>query len=187
MSRGRTIFAVVAGIAFVGVVAGIALRSQHALEAGLPPRFECRDAHDAGVRLARWLGKRGGEMTPILGTGSMAPFIPPAAPGKNPRTTIVAYAALRPNATFADIERGNAIIYEYLPEPGSQFLHCAAEKDKDGWIMTGLANPLSESWTRVTEKNFKAIVAAVFVWPQVEVYDRTMPVAIAGKMGGAFQ
>lgn len=153
----------------LGVIVGLALalallvylatRSQRVLEAGLPPRFECVGQFDALV-------KAGENAVPIAGTGSMAPYIPAAAPDLDPLATIVAYARPRAGATFADIKPGDLVIYRAAWNPSHPVMHQAAQRDAQGWIMSGLHNNRSESWERVTAANFRAIIDRVYLWPQ---------------------
>jgi hypothetical protein len=92
----------------------------------------------------------------------MAPFIPPARAGENPLTTVVAYA--KPITTaFADIKKGDLVTYR--PNwTNNCVMHQAAQKDSGGWIMSGLHNRNSESFTRITEREFIAVIGAVYVW-----------------------
>lgn len=156
----------IAALAFIALLTGIARHSQRTLEAGLPPRLVCASQSEATTAAIRHTIEHGGGLVGVLGTGSMAPYIPAAAHGKNPKTTIAAYVITAEHGRFEDIRPGKLVIYEYAPEPGSSYMHGAAEKTADGWIMSGLHNARSESWTRVTSKNFKGIVTHTFVWPQ---------------------
>jgi hypothetical protein len=137
----------------------LALRAQRTLETGLPPRIECAGQHDALVQA-------GEAAVPVAGTGSMAPYIPAAAPGRDAIATIVAYAKPRAGATFADIKAGDLVIYRAAWNPSHAIMHQAAQRDAAGWIMSGLHNSRSESWERVTAENFRAIIDRVYVWPQ---------------------
>lgn len=134
----------------------LAWQAQHTLTSNLPPRIECRDEAEA-----RTLA--GPAAIAVLGTGSMAPFIPAALPGQDPRKTVVAYAVIEP-ATYADIQAGDLCIYETEWTPGL-VMHPAAMKDFGGWIMSGTGNARSEARWRVTPANFRGIVARVYVWP----------------------
>lgn len=154
----------IAALAFIALLTGIARHSQRMLEAGLPPRVVCASQSEATTAALRQIVEHGGGLVGVLGTGSMAPYIPAAA--RDPKKTIVGYLVTAERGRFEDIRRGNLVIYEYAPEPGSNYVHGAAEKTADGWIMSGLHNARSESWTRVTSKNFKGIVTHTFVWPQ---------------------
>ena len=100
----------------------------------------------------------------MLGTGSMAPYIPAAPIGMDALTTIVAYVVTDAKATFADIAPGALCLYRPAWSPQFTVLHGAAQKDGDGWIMSGLHNKHSETGWRVTERNFLGLAAAVYVW-----------------------
>lgn len=145
-------------IALIALVI-IAWHWQRALEAGLPPRIDCASEAEAKA-LA------GPGAIPVLGTGSMAPLIPAAAPGRDPLSTCVAYVATVPGATYADITRGSLCVYRAEWSPIYRVMHCAANRDRLGWIMSGLHNAHSEPGWRVTEQNFIALAARVYVWPQ---------------------
>lgn len=155
----KTIGAIVGLALVLALLVFLATRSQRVLEAGLPPRFECVGQLDALV-------KAGERAVPIAGTGSMAPYIPPAAPGLDPLATIVAYARPREGARFEDIKAGDLVIYRAAWNPANPVMHQAAQRDSLGWIMSGLHNERSESWERVTAENFKAIIERIYVWHQ---------------------
>ena len=141
------------------VIAGLGIlawRAHRTLTSNLPPAIECRDEADARA-------KAGPGAIAILGTGSMAPFIPASLPGQDPRKTVVAFAVIEP-ATFYDIQAGDLCIYAADWTPGL-VIHQAAQKDSLGWVMSGLGNARSEASWRVTPANFKGIVARVYVWP----------------------
>ena len=140
------------------VILLVANRNQSVLEKGLPPRIVCTTEMDARVRA-------GAGAMMVLGTGSLAPYIPAAAPGKDPMKTAVAFAVLDAAAKFADVKPGTLCMYVPAWANGN-VMHQAAQKDGDGWIMSGLHNERSEASWRVTEQNFKGIIARVYVWPQ---------------------
>ena len=149
-----------AAAAVLGLAALLIVSKRHESEIarGLPPRILCASRGDAFAQ-AR-LGA-----TPILGTGSMSPYIPAALPGSDPLTTVVAYAVTDPAANYEGIETGSLVIYA----PGwtkRRVMHQAALHDKGGWIMSGLNNARSENWERVTASNYIGTVARVYVWPQ---------------------
>lgn len=151
---------VLAALLFLG------LRSQWILERGLPPRTELpneRAAYEAALAHKKL---HGGEIRRILGTGSMAPYIPAAAPGRNPKATVVAYVVTVPDADFDDIRPGNLVTYRAAWNDEFSVIHGAALKDSGGWIMSGLANERSEAQWRVTRENFLGLAAATFTWPQ---------------------
>ncbi len=148
---------IIAGCLVLVVLLWLAFRSQKTLEAGLPPRVECKSQAEA-LQLA------GKGSIPILGTGSMAPFIPSAKPGQVPLDTVVAYATTSAKG-YDDITPGALCIYRPTwPNPTGAVMHSAALHDRSGWIMSGLNNARSESWARVTPANFIGIVDRVYVW-----------------------
>ena len=140
----------------VGAIAALVAWNQRTLVAALPPRIVCANQTDARAQAG------GDSAFPILGTGSMAPYIPAAPAGKDPMTTIVAYAK-RDSRGFADIKKGDLVSYSPKWAKGL-VLHQAAEKTSSGWIMSGLHNPQSESWEPITEREFFALISAVYVW-----------------------
>ncbi len=135
----------------------LALRSQRTLEAGLPERIVCASQGEAQARA-------GIKAFPVLGTGSMAPYIPAAPAGADPLKTIVAYA-VRSDSRYEAIAPGALVVYRPCwANPTGLVIHGAAQKDASGWIMSGLHNAQSESWARVTPANFIGIVKTVYVW-----------------------
>jgi len=143
------------GAIVAALIAYITWRQQQQMIAGLPPRITCSSQADAQA-------KAGPRAFPVLGTGSMAPYIPPAAKDKDPRSTVVAYA--KPgDKGFADIRKGDLVTYHASWAKGF-VLHQAAQKDSGGWIMSGLHNAHSESFTRITEREFVAVISEVYVW-----------------------
>ena len=149
-----------AAVAVLGLAALLLVskRRESEIARGLPPRIVCASSGDA-------LAQAGAGATPVLGTGSMAPFIPAAFPGSDPLTTVVAYAVTDPLANFEGITTGALVIYA----PGwskGRVLHQAALRDSGGWIMSGLHNERSETWERVTAANYVGTVARVYVWAQ---------------------
>ena len=138
------------------VVLALALRSERTLTAGLPLRIVMASEADAWT-LA------GPSAVVVLGTGSMAPYIPPAPAGADPLRTVCALAVLVPDARYADITAGALCIY--VPVwAGRNVMHQAAQIDSGGWIMTGLGNKTYETMERVTAANFVGIVARTYVW-----------------------
>jgi len=102
----------------------------------------------------------------VLGTGSMAPYIPAAPAGADPLRTVCALVILAPDARYTDITSGALCIY--TPNwAGRNVIHQAAKIDGDGWVMTGLSNRYSESGERVTASNFVGIVARTYVWQPI--------------------
>ena len=138
------------------VVLGLALRSERVLLAGLPTRVVVASEADAWT-LA------GPSAVVVLGTGSMAPYIPAAPAGADPLRTVSALAVLVSGARYADIKAGSLCIY--VPVwAGRNVMHQAAQIDGKGWIMTGMGNKTYETMERVTAANFVGIVARTYVW-----------------------
>lgn len=149
-----------AAAAVLGLAALLIVSKRHAAEiaGGLPPRIVCASQGEA-------LAQAGVGATAVLGTGSMAPWIPAALPGNDPLTTVVAYAVMDPAASFDGITTGALVVYT----PGwskARVLHQAALRDSGGWIMSGLHNERSETWERVTAANYIGTVSRVYVWAQ---------------------
>ena len=147
----------------VGLVVGLLLAAllllafwQHrAMASGLPPRVACLNQLDA-------LAKAGPSSYPVLGTGSMAPYIPEASAGSDPVKAVVAYA--KPlSVPFKAIRKGDLVVYRPKWSNGL-IIHQAAQKTGSGWIMSGLNNKQSESFEPITEKEFVAVIGAVYVW-----------------------
>ena len=146
------------GLALVlAAIIVVAKRKEATLVAGLPVRVVCAD-QAAALALA------GPAAIPVLGTGSMAPYIPSALPGRDPLATIVAYAVLDTTATFDGLTVGALVVY--TPAWAQRaVLHQAAARDAGGWIMSGLHNTRSETWERLTPATYRGTVARVYVWP----------------------
>ena len=155
MNRIALVLALVLGLAALLIVSK---RKQADLARGLPARIVCANQGEA-------FGLAGVGATPVLGTGSMAPWIPAALPGLDPRKTVVAYAVIDTAATFDGITTGALVVYS-ATWAGGRVIHQAAAKDSGGWIMSGLHNERSETWERVTAKNYIGTVARVYVWAQ---------------------
>ena len=155
MNRIALVVALVLGLAALLVVSK---RKQADLARGLPPRIVCASQGEA-------FALAGVGATPVLGTGSMAPWIPAALPGLDPRKTVVAYAVIDTAATYDGITTGALVVY-FATWAGGRVLHQAAAKDSGGWIMSGLHNERSETWERVTAANYIGTVARVYVWAQ---------------------
>lgn len=137
---------------------------QRTMIRGLPPRTVCASQVDALAQAGAYAKAHGGAVVPILGTGSMAPFLPAAPAGADPLATVVAYVVIDAHATFADIKPGALCIYRTEWSPLYAVMHQAAQQDGLGWIMSGLHNPRSEPGWRTTERNFVGLVACAFVW-----------------------
>ena len=152
------ILAALAALAFTG---WLVLGNERNLESKLPLRFAFISLDDAFLAATKYNDAFGGQVCCILGTGSMAPYIP-AAPSKVP--VPVAYAVMRPPQSFESIKQGDLLVYR--PSWGTGLaVHLAAQKTTSGWIMSGLANARSEAGWRVTEINYVGTVQAVFVCP----------------------
>jgi len=138
------------------VVLGLALRSERVLLAGLPTRVVVASEAEAWT-LA------GPSAVVVLGTGSMAPYIPAAPAGADPLRTVSALAVLMSGASYSDIKAGALVIY--VPRwAGRNVMHQAAQIDAGGWIMTGLGNKEYENRERVTAANFVGIVQRTYIW-----------------------
>ena len=156
MNRIVLVAAIVLGLAALLFVSS---RRQAEIARGLPPRVVCTSQGEA-------LTQAGAGAVPVLGTGSMAPYIPAALPGLNPRSTVVAYAVMDRAATFQGITTGALVIYVPAWASGGHVMHQAALHDSGGWIMSGLHNERSETWERVTTANYVGTVARVYTWTQ---------------------
>lgn len=171
----------IGAVLVLGLLGYFAFRSNKVLVDGFPPKdasaLTQREAYAKALTAADGDATRVGS---VLGTGSMQPYIPVAAPGLDPYATVVAYVVYRKGATFADIRDGDLCAYRPArapkPDPlttttaelraklSAVWLHQAAMKDGGGYIMTGYANKHYESWMRVTPENFIGIVERTFVW-----------------------
>ena len=147
----------------VGLVVGLLIAAllllafwQHrAMASGLPPRIVCLSPVDAHMQA-------GPTAYEVVGTGSMAPYIPKAPSGADPKTTVVALA--KPvSLPFKAIRKGDLVVYRPKWANGL-VIHQAAQETASGWIMSGLGNKQSESFEPITEKEFVALIGAVYVW-----------------------
>ena len=133
----------------------LAFWQHRAMVRGLPPRITCLSPIDAHLQA-------GVGAVEVLGTGSMAPYIPAAPKGADPLHTVVAVA--KPvSLPFTAIKKGDLVIYRPKWANGL-IMHQAAQQTASGWIMSGLNNKQSESFEPITEKEFVAVVGAVYVW-----------------------
>ena len=139
----------------VGAIAAAVIWQQRVLVATLPTRVVCESKEDAHT-------KAGPTAFPVLGTGSMAPFIPPSPAGSDPLFTVVAYAKPA-SGSFDVIKKGDLVVYRPKWVKGL-VIHQAVDKTQYGWIMSGLNNRQSESWEPITEKEFVCIIGEVYVW-----------------------
>lgn len=137
----------------------LAWRYQRTLELGLPAREVCADAADARLRAEQWSRTNGYAMTPVRGTGSMAPFIPAAPAGSDPYATMMAYAAIDTRRTWASVQAGELCVYR---SPQGPIMHSAAARRGAAWVMAGLHNRESDYYMR--ESDLIGVVARVFVW-----------------------
>jgi hypothetical protein len=142
----------VIGLAGLCLLLLLAYFQQRDMLNGLPARIVCASEAEAVL-------KAGAGAIPVRGTGSMVPFIP-ASPA-NPMS-IVAYAAPS-GKRYNELRKGDLVVY-YADWAKGNVIHQAAQKDGKGWIMSGLGNKQSESFARVTEKDFFFHVEAVYVW-----------------------
>lgn len=134
----------------------IAYRQHKAMVGALPARYVCASQEEARK-------EAGQDAFPIAGTGSMVPFIPASKPGLDPASTIVAYAVPDRNKAYSDIRKGDLVVY-WADWARGTIIHQAAQKDGNGWIMSGLHNDRSEAWERMTEPKFRAVIKAVYVF-----------------------
>lgn len=153
---------ILAAIILASLVA-FAWLHQRTMLAGLPPREQCDNRADAMAKAGAFAKVHGGTVIAVLGTGSMAPYIPAAPVGEDPRRYVAAYVVIMPSA-FADIRAGSLCIYRAEWDAKLYVLHQAAQRDDLGWVMSGLHNPRSESQWRVTPTNFVGIAGKVFVF-----------------------
>ena len=139
------------------VILALALRNERVLVNGLPLRIVSKSQVEAQEMA-------GALAVGVLGTGSMAPYIPSASNGDDPLKTIVAYVVLNPDLAYKDITPGALVIYSINYVKGFNTMHQAALLDGAGWIMTGLGNKEYENKVRVTAANFVGIVSRTYVW-----------------------
>jgi len=153
----RTVLLALGLVLLLAAIVLVARHKESVLVAGLPVRIVCTD--QAAAKEQAGLGA-----IAVLGTGSMAPYIPAALPGRDPLSTVVAYAVLDGTATFDGITKGALIVYAPAWAKG-RVMHQAALLDSGGWIMSGLHNERSETWERLTPATYVGTVARVYVWP----------------------
>ena len=148
----------------LGGLAFLALRSHEKLVSNLPP-VEQPMPQIVAVTEALDFAKAhpGYKVTAVLGTGSMAPYIPASPEGKDPMKTVMAYAVV--GGDFKDVHTGTLCVY--APEGlDYQIIHLAVSFVNGGWIMTGLANKHYETWWRMTPKEFRGYAIKVFLVQQ---------------------
>ena len=157
----KAALAIIAALAALALTSWLVLRNEKTLTAHLPMRVSCVNLVDALEKANKYSSFNGGQVCGVLGTGSMAPYIP-AAPDK--AKVVVAFAVLRPPQAFDSISQGDLLVYR--PSWGSGLVvHVASQKSASGWIMSGIGNARSESNWRVDALNYVGTVAAVFVCP----------------------
>lgn len=153
------------GVAILGLLLYLGYRSNRVLQDGLPEKEICASASEAHDKARQYAEKNGYRTGKVLGTGSMRPFIPASRDGLDPYKTVVAYNVFR-IADYDEIKPGDLCTYAPADRDNQLWLHQAAAKDSDGWIMTGLANKHYENWMRVKRENFLGITVKVFTWEQ---------------------
>lgn len=153
---------VLAAITLAALVA-FAWLHQRTMVAGLPARTVCENRHAALIAAGEFAKTHGGVVIPVLGTGSMAPYIPAAPAGHDPLATVAAYVVARAG-TYAEITPGALCIYRAEWSPQFSVMHQAAQRDGDGWVMSGLHNAHSEAAWRVTPANFIGVATHVFTF-----------------------
>lgn len=134
----------------------LAWQQHKAMVAGLPARHVCASQEEARQQA-------GGLAYPVLGTGSMAPYLPASRPGVDLSSVVVAYAVPDVLKGFNDVKKGDLCVY-WAGWAMATVVHQAAEKDKSGWVMSGLNNKRSETWARMTPDNFRAVIKEVYVF-----------------------
>jgi hypothetical protein len=136
------------------------------LVAGCGPRLESlpesesypNEATAKIVILNRGLG-----LVPVLGTGSMAPWIPAHPLG---RKIIVAYAGID-STPYSQLKPGNVVIYSRY---GQKIIHRLGEQDERGFLAFGIANTYGDRNADgglgfVTPYNYLGKVVAVTLFP----------------------
>ena len=143
------------GAAVIALIFAAVWWQRRQMVEALPERVVCQSKEDAYV-------KAGPMAFPVLGTGSMAPFIPPAPKGSDPMFTIVAYAKPS-NRPFEAMKKGDLVVYRASWAKGF-IIHQAAQKQGNKWIMSGLNNSQSESFEPVGADQFVCIIEKVYIW-----------------------
>jgi len=100
---------------------------------------------------------------PVLGTGSMAPWIPAHPLG---RKIVVAFAGLD-STPYAHLKPGNVVVYSRY---GQLIIHRLGEQDERGFLAFGIANEYGDrnpdgALGFVTPYNFVGKVATVALFP----------------------
>lgn len=159
MAVSRKLIGGIVAVLLLALFLLVAWCNHYVLTRGLPPRIE--HANQSAARDAA-----GASAIAVLGTGSMAPFIPAAPAGVDPLSVVVAYAVPRAGSTFADVTIGTLCVYRPAWTRGTPVMHQAAQLTGAGWVMTGLANAHSEAFEPMTARTFVAVIASVHTWPQ---------------------
>ena len=149
------------GLVLVVSLLAMARRRSNLLHQGLPPQELVGSQLEASILAST----RGEVVIGVLGTGSMAPYIPASARGEDPLTTTVAYAVLDQTRGYKDLHPGDLVVYHADWNPENPVIHLAEVFDQGGWIMTGLHNKSSETHWRITENRFVGVAAKTYVWP----------------------
>ena len=140
---------------FIAALLLLAFWQHRAMASGLPPRIVCSSPVEAYL-------KAGSGAIQVLGTGSMAPYIPAAPAGSDPLTTVV--ALVKPSErSFKSILKGDLVVYRPKWAKGN-VMHQAAQKQGGKWIMSGLGNSQSESFEPIGEDQFVCIIETTYVW-----------------------
>lgn len=155
----KLLLGIALAVVVVAALLALAWSAQRTLERGLPPRDDTSRSQAAALVAANsWaITNNGGMVSAVLGTGSMAPYIPAG----DPPSQIVAYAVTHGGATFYDVTPGALCLYRY-GTGNIVAIHGAAKLSGAGWVMSGLHNANSD--ITMTRDNFIGIVARVFIW-----------------------
>ena len=123
-----------------------------------PPLYE-RDVSPTQLALEAQLHARdvpggSGLHIQVAPTGSMEPTL------KGGDIIVIVGENNRP---YSSLRAGEIIVYtaDWAPN-GPPVIHRLVQKDKDGWILSGDANPTSESGWRVTEKTYIGVAVAIY-------------------------
>ncbi len=138
------------------MLAAIVMCAALAIAAGNPPVENCASQAEAFNRAMACAAAEHGELVPTTGTGSMRPLIP----GK---------AVLVVRKDFGAAAVGNIIVYfgrvGRMAAEEISLCHRARLRDAGGFVMQGDANAAAEWWQRVTPKNYRGTVIAIFNYP----------------------
>jgi hypothetical protein len=134
--------------------------------AGCGPQLQPLPASEAYPNAATALIviiNRGLRVVPVLGTGSMAPWIPAHPLGSK---IIVAYAGLD-STPYTDLKSGDVVVYSRY---GQRIIHRRGEQDSRGFLAFGIANEYGDrnpdgGLGFVTPYNFVGRVASVALFP----------------------